>query len=202
MITFMGKMAENSSTKSPPPFSTSGSRQLIAVARTNGSSSVIARGVNARLTSLRCTSWSGGSMKIIMGSIARVSSDSTIVPSAELYKHRLLRSLEHVGVAGEREEPELVVAVAGIVVAQRAIGRVRIVVELVGERIQLHGRDRFTRGCFDEIGHLARAARGDRVERVRPPHGLDRRAPDRSRSCGRRGTRARCSPATISPWCS
>ena len=84
MITFMGMIAENSSTKSPPPFSTSGSRHSIAVARTNGSSSLIARGVNARLTSLRCTSWSGGSMKIIMGSIARVSSGSTIVPSAEL----------------------------------------------------------------------------------------------------------------------
>ena len=120
------------------PARASGSRQSIAVARTNGSSSVIARGVNARLTSLRCTSCSGGSMKIIMGSIACVSSALDRRALGRAVEQRLLRRVEHVGVARQRVETELVVAVAGLVVAQPAVDRVRIVVELVRERVQLH----------------------------------------------------------------
>jgi hypothetical protein len=84
MMTFIGRTAENSSTKSPPPCSTSASRKRAAVARTNGSRSEIARGVNARLTSLRWRSWRGGSMKMIMGSIDAVSISSRLVPCAEL----------------------------------------------------------------------------------------------------------------------
>ena len=84
MITFIGRMAENSSTKSPPPFFASASRKPAAVRRANGSSSDTARGVNTRLTSFRCVSCIGGSMKIIIGNMLFVSRYSSVVPSAEL----------------------------------------------------------------------------------------------------------------------
>ena len=96
MITFIGRIAENSSTKSPPPFSCSGSRHSIAVARTNGSRSAIARGVNARLTSLRCTSCVGRVHEDHHGEHRRGVEHLDRGALGRAVQQRLLRRVEHV----------------------------------------------------------------------------------------------------------
>ena len=85
------------------------------------SSAVTRRGVNARLTSRRSSSWRGGSMKIIIpklgsdsGSSATgvfVSMNSSTVPRAELYGLPVERRRVHVGEAAQRVEVVLLVVV-------------------------------------------------------------------------------------------
>ena len=182
MITFMGRIAENSSTKSPPPFST---QRLEALDR---------RRAHERLElgdrPGRERAADELALHVVVG---RVHEDHHGKQRARVERldrrafgraveQRLLRRLEHVGVAGERVEAELVVAVARLVVAQPAIDRIRILVELVRERVQLHARivSREDAAMKPDIWLVRHGA--DRMERFRSPHEPHRRAPDRRRT--------------------
>ncbi len=82
----MGISTPRSAMKSKPPAPTRGSSVRAAKARTSGSIAARRRGVNTRLRSPRCRSWSGGSSKMNMPggiSIPALMISSTD-PSAEL----------------------------------------------------------------------------------------------------------------------
>ena len=72
--------------KSKPPLPTSGSRLRAQNSRTFGSMAFILRGVNTRDSRLRCTSWPGGSSKMMdPGGISMFAlMSSRRVPFAEL----------------------------------------------------------------------------------------------------------------------
>ena len=85
-MTFIGMIAPRSVTKSNRFEPTSGSSDCAQNSRIIGSSAAILRGVNMRDSSLRCTSWIGGSSKISrpdgISRLALIS--SRITPRAEL----------------------------------------------------------------------------------------------------------------------
>ncbi len=72
--------------------------------------------------------WSGGS---VVSSIGSGLPSSSVMPIARAEGVGVVERADHVVVAGERPEAELVVVVAGRLVAQGAVDRKRVVVELV-----------------------------------------------------------------------
>ena len=107
--------------------------------RATGSIRVIARGVNARLTSLRIRSWSGGSMKMMFelrGAVLRVL--ELIEPEAVLVRECLpvAEPGDDIVEPRQREESELLVAVAGRFVTQPPVGLERVLEELLRERAE------------------------------------------------------------------
>ena len=86
LMTFIGICAPRSVTKSKRPVPTIGSSAWTQNSRIIGSSALILRGVNMRESSLRCTSWIGGSSKISMpdGMSRLALINSRIAPLAEL----------------------------------------------------------------------------------------------------------------------
>ena len=96
--------------------------------------------------------------------------------------------LDHVGVAGQRPEAQLVVVVQRRLVAEAGVGRVRVLVDLVGVRVVRPAARRPTCRCSrpssqDEIGDLRRAApAGRRSDRCPVPAWT--RAPEMASSSG------------------
>src|SRR5262249_32519156 len=139
-----------SRTKSPPPCAASGSRSRIAVSRTNGSRLATRRGVKARTTSFRRRAGGGGAGggDLIGGpgrslgrGARRLGGPRGGGGSARLGGAVGLpvdERAQHVAEAGQRPEVHLPVAVEGRVRAQPAVEGMRIRVELVRERVQVH----------------------------------------------------------------
>ena len=145
MITFIGQHRRELLDEVAAALSTSGSRQSIAVLRTNGSSSEIARGDERAAHEL--------ALHVVLGRVHEDHHGEHRLGVEALdhgalgraVEQGLLRRVEHVGVARQCVEPERVVAVAGLLVTEPPVHRVRVLVELVGERVKFHPPDRFTR---------------------------------------------------------
>ena len=120
--------------KSNEPLASATSRCSRVSSRMRGSSSATRRGVNPRDTSPRMRPCIGGSMArndIVRWAWGPDADGSSDTPWADEKRTLSRNALHHVGVAGQRPEAALVVAVHGRLVAQALVGGVRVLVDLV-----------------------------------------------------------------------
>ena len=114
------------------------------MARIRGSRRATRRGVKARLTSARSCVWRGRSVVMRSGTAAaavpvvacRKADHDALARDEEI---RRLERVEHVGVAGERPEPQSRVVMDGELVPEPAIDRIGVLVQLRIVGVELHG---------------------------------------------------------------
>ena len=186
-----GRWVENSATMSISPRSRASSSTPAAIARTLGSRSEIARGREEPRHELAVPAVAGlvAADEDVVALV--VALDGHAVPGDE--GRRVEVRVEHVVEARERPEPDLVVVVHGRFVAQPPVHRVRVGLDVAGERVVLH--ERVPLGGIVCRYHRTSLAG---VSAVASQSSIERRADALSslgRARARRSTRGRSTPA-------